>query len=82
MTGRLYTSTTEIEGARVLWEKGTLLAERTRGYYKTMLYQLHDTYVEVVWHTHFNIIVKVCSFTDVDHLAPYLEDISLDGLFD
>jgi hypothetical protein len=82
MTDRSYTSNTEIEKARALWEKGVLLAERTGDFYKTKLYQLHDIYLEVVWHTHFNVVVKVSSFTDTERLDPYLNDISLEGLFD
>lgn len=81
MTDRLYTTTTEIEKARALWEKGVLLAERTDGFYKTKLYQLHDVYLEVVWHNHFNVVVKVCRFTDTEHLTPYLNTISLEELF-
>ena len=81
MTDRLYTSNTEIERARSLWEKGVLLAERTEGFYKMQLFQLHDVYLEVTWHIHFNVVVKVSSFSDTDHLAPYLEAISLDELF-
>ena len=80
MTDRLYTSTTEIERARALWEKGVLLAERTDGFHKLALYQLHDIYLEVTWHIHFNVVVKVSSFTDTEHLEPYLKDISLEGL--
>ena len=80
MTDRLYTSTTEIERARALWEKGVLLAERTDGFYKLALYRLHDIYLEVTWHIHFNVVVKVSSFTDTEHLEPYLNDISLEGL--
>ena len=81
MTDRTYTTTREIERARALWEKGVLLAERTTGYHKLMLYQLHDIYVEVVWHTHFNVALRVTTFTDTDHLEPYLEKISLESLF-
>lgn len=81
MTDRLYTSTTDIERARALWQKGVLLAEREGDFYKTQLYQLHDIYLEVVWHTHFNVVVRVTSFTDTDRLEPYLNDISLDELF-
>ena len=82
MTDRFYTTTSEIESSRLLWEKGVRLAEHTKGYHTTVLYQLYDAYIEVVWHTHFNVIVKVCRFTDVDHLAPYLEKISLNNLLD
>jgi hypothetical protein len=80
MTDRSYTTTTEIERARALWEKAVLIAERRDGFYTTMLYQLHDIYLEVVWHNHFNVVVKVCSFTTTEHLEPYLKDISLEGL--
>lgn len=81
MTDRIYTTITDIERARALWEKGVLLAERTVGYHKHILYQLHDIYVEVIWHTHFNVVLKVTTFTDTDQLAPYLENISLESLF-
>ena len=81
MTDRLYTTTSDIERARALWEKGVLLAERTEGFYKLQLIQLHDVYLEVTWHIHFNVVVKVSSFTDTDLLDPYLESISLEGLF-
>jgi hypothetical protein len=81
MTDRLYTTTTDIERARALWEKGVLLGERTEGYYRMNLYQLHDVYLEVTWHIHFNVVVKVSSFTDTEHLDPYLEQISIDALF-
>jgi hypothetical protein len=81
MTDRIYTTTNEIERARALWEKGVLLAERTEGYHTLKLYQLHDIYVEVVWHTHFNVALKVTTFSDTEQLDPYLEAISLEGLF-
>jgi hypothetical protein len=81
MTDRLYTTTPEIERARALWEKGVLLAERTEGFYKLQLFQLHDVYLEVTWHIHFNVVVKVSSFTGTEHLEPYLQEISLEGLF-
>jgi hypothetical protein len=80
MTDRIYITTTEIERARALWEKGVLLAERTEGYHKMMLYQLHDIYLEVTWHTHFNVALKVTSFSDTELLEPYLNNISLEGL--
>lgn len=80
MTDRIYTTTTEIERARALWEKGVLLAERAEGYHTKKLYQLHDIYVEVIWHTHFNVALKVTTFSDTESLDPYLEEISLEGL--
>lgn len=81
MTDRIYTTTTEIERARALWEKGVLLAERTEGFNTLKLYQLHDIYVEVIWHTHFNVAMKATTFSDMERLEPYLENISLENLF-
>ncbi|GAA4738476.1 hypothetical protein [Flavisolibacter ginsenosidimutans] len=81
MTDRSYTSTNEIEKARALWEKGVLVAQRTGDFYKMQLYQLHDIYLEVVWHTHFNVVVKVTRFSDTEKLEPYLNDISIEELF-
>ncbi len=81
MTNRLYTTTPQIEQARALWEKGVLLAELKNGFYTNKLYQLQADYLEVVWHTHFNVVVKVNRFSDTDRLAPYLDTVSLEGLF-
>ena len=82
MTARTYTTTTDIERARSLWEKGVLLAERRDGFHTLKLYQLYDLYIEVVWHTHFNVALKVTTFTDTGKLDPYLENISLENVFD
>ena len=81
MTDRIYTSTTDIERARALWEKGVFLAERTEGFNTLKLYQLYDIYVEVTWHTHFNVALKVTTFSTTDKLEPYLQQISLESLF-
>lgn len=80
MTDRTYTTTTEIERARSLWEKGVFLAERQDGYHKMMLYQLHDIYLEVTWHIHFNVVLRVTTFRDTENLDPYLDSISLESL--
>jgi hypothetical protein len=80
MRDRQYKTTKEIEQARTLWERGVLLAERAEGYEHMKLYQMHDVYIEVTWHTHFNVIKKVSSFTNPDHLEPYLDQIDISSL--
>lgn len=80
MTDRSYTTNDEIETVRNLWEQGVLLAQRNGDFYKSQLYQIESSYLEVVWHTHFNVVVKVSAFTDTALLEPYLADISLEGL--
>lgn len=80
MTDHIYTTTLEIEKARALWEKAVFLAQYNEGYYTKKLYQLHDLYIEVTWHTHFNVAMKVMTFHDTALLEPYLKLISLEGL--
>jgi hypothetical protein len=71
----------EQQQATAIWEKGVFLAERIEGFHKFMLYQLEDFYVEVVYHTHFNVIIRVTSFSGTQFLDPYLVSINIDSLF-
>ncbi|RYY99407.1 MAG: hypothetical protein EOO11_05080 [Chitinophagaceae bacterium] len=64
-----------------IWEQGVLLAERREGFHTFRLFELEGTYVEVTQHTHFNVVLRVASFRDPKHLDPYLDAISLEGLF-
>ncbi len=81
MSHRIYQTEGQIERARPLWEAAPLLAERVRGFYQMKLYQIGEAYLEVTWHKHFNVVVRVSRFTDEARLEPYLKKISLKGLF-
>jgi hypothetical protein len=72
----------ELEQTTAIWQKGVYLTERVEGFHKFILYQLEDFYVEVTWHTHFNVILKVASFTDVKQLDAYLSSIDINDKFD
>ncbi|GAA4325280.1 hypothetical protein [Flaviaesturariibacter amylovorans] len=63
-----------------VWEQGVFLAERREGFHRFRLYELDGNYVEVIQHSHFNVVLRVASFRDPKHLDPYLDAISLDGL--
>ena len=80
MIDHSYTTNTEIENTRCLWEQAVPLMERTTGYYRSILYQLPEAYLEVTWHAHFNVIIKVSRFTDMEHLDTYLQKICIDDL--
>jgi hypothetical protein len=71
----------EQEQTTAVWEKGVYLAERIEGFHRIKLYQLEDFYVEVCYHTHFNVIIKVNSFSDMDLLDPYLQAININSVF-
>lgn len=82
MRDRQYISTKDIEQSRTLWERGVLLLEKSDGYEKKMLYQMYDLYIEVTWHTHFNVIKKVRTFTSTNDIEPFLEEIDIKSLID
>ena len=63
-----------------IWEEGTFLAERLQGFHNIKLYQLEGRYIEVTFHAHFNVVLRVSSFTDTHYLEPYLTAIDITAL--
>jgi hypothetical protein len=70
----------ELEQTTAIWQKGVYLTERVEGFHKFILYQLDDFYIEVTHHTHFNVILKVTSFSDTKQLDAYLAGIDISDL--
>ena len=70
----------DLQNADSLIKDGTLIGERIDKFHQVKLYQLDSLYMEVYKHLHFNVIVKVITFTDTEFLEPYLQKISLEGL--
>lgn len=66
-----------------LEHSGVLLAERKGAFfYQVKLYQLDGFYVELYYHTHFNVVININSFSNTDCLEPYLENIDVDALME
>ena len=61
-----------------LENSGVFIAERDGAFYNIKLYQIEGFYVELYFHTHFNVVVNINCFTNTDCLDPYLESIDLD----
>jgi hypothetical protein len=70
----------EMEQADVIWEQGVLIGERKDEFYKILLFQVDAFYAEIYYHSHFNVIIKIVSFSDTNRLDPYLQNISLGDL--
>ena len=70
----------ENEKANIVWNKGIQIGERNDRFYNIRLYQVDNFYVEVFHHSHFNVITKFRSFTNLRFLEPYLQEISLEGI--
>ena len=65
-----------------LEDAGVFIAERDGAYYNIKLYQVDGFYVELCFHTHFNVVVNINCFSNTDCLDPYLESIDVDALID
>lgn len=63
-----------------LERSGVLLAEIDRSFYHIKLYQVDNFYVEVYYHSHFNVAVNIHPFTHPDCLEPYLQQINIEAL--
>ena len=81
MTLRNYRQKNEDEQFDVLEQQGVFLAEREDAFCTIRLYALDHFYVEVHHHHHFNVIVQLAAFSTTEKLDSWLQDISLDNLF-
>ena len=72
---------TEMEQADVIMEKGVLVGKRTNGFYNILLFQVDSFYAEIYYHSHFNVIIKIRTFSNTDALEPYLQQIEISSLF-
>ncbi|MDB5252615.1 MAG: hypothetical protein JWP27_1784 [Flaviaesturariibacter sp.] len=80
MKDQFYNTPEENAQTSTIWEEGTYLTERLQGFHRIMLYQVDDFYVEVTYHTHFNVILRVSRFSDTHYLEPYLQSININAL--
>ncbi|MEJ7911517.1 MAG: hypothetical protein WKF70_00075 [Chitinophagaceae bacterium] len=75
-----FTTFEELEQVHAAWKKGVLLGSRTENFHTILLYELDNVYVEATYHTHFNVLLEVNSFTDMERLDPYLEQINISSV--
>lgn len=81
MTAYYFDQLSENKQTDVLWEDGAFLDRRSEGYYNILLFQIEGFYAEVYYHAHFNVIIKIETFSDTDRLAAYLDKLDLVCLF-
>lgn len=82
MKRQQFNTINEVDQASSLIKDGVLLAQRSEGFCQVSLYQIDSRYLEIFRHTHFNVIIKVVSFTDTAFLESYLEQIDITNLLD
>ena len=71
----------EDEKSNVLWLKGSLVDIIRKDHITVLLYQLYGFYVELYYNYNKNQIERFRSFSSTDYLEPYLDKISLEGIF-
>lgn len=60
--------------------RAVCVAGREENWFKVLLFQLGDFYVEIYYDKHGHFISQVSGFDDTERLEPYLQKIELDGL--
>lgn len=67
---------------RTAWTQGVHLANRNTLFFSVALYQIDNFYVEVFYSRTEKKVVNCRSFTATDLLAPYLEQMCIEDIFD
>ncbi len=67
--------------SNALWIKASLIDVIRKEDITVLLYQLDNFYIEVYYNYDQNQIEKFRSFASTDQLEPYLNKISLEGMF-
>ncbi len=66
----------EMEQAQAIQE-GTFIADRHDAEHRILLYQIDCFYVEVYYHSEYNVVRKYKPFASGDQLQPYLNKIDI-----
>lgn len=81
MTLSEYNRLDQVEQFEALYNYGIHIADRADNDYCIILFQLHNFYVELFFHIEQNALKKLRSFSNIDLIKPYLEQIDLSELF-
>ena len=80
MTLYEFNALSEDEKAAVLWSKGDFVIERKENNFSILLYQVQSFYVEVFYSGKENKISRLRSFSSINQLEPYLNNIDILGI--
>ncbi len=70
----------ENQQTEVVWNEGDFVTDRQENGYSILLYQLYSFYVEIKYFTKANDFLVYRSFSNIDQLEPYLEEIDISSL--
>ena len=75
-----YSALEELEQMEEVLETGVLLGTRSYGFHSISLYEVDGCYAEATFHSHFNVLLDITFFNDLDRLDPYLHTIDIERL--
>ena len=67
--------------ACITWRNGVHLCCRSHGAYYMALYRLDNFYVEIQYHTSYDGIASIHTYTCEDQIQPYLDLVNINNLF-
>lgn len=76
-----YNGLDQAEQFEALYNYGIHISDRADQEYCIILFQLDSFYVELYFHIEENALKKLRSFSNLDFIIPYLEQIDLSELF-
>jgi hypothetical protein len=80
MTLSEYNFLDQAEQFEVLYNYGVHISDRADDDYCIILFQLDNFYIELYFHLELNSLKKFVSFSNVNFIEPYLEQIDLSEL--
>ena len=80
MTLYQFNALDEAEQHETLWDHGVMIGDRIELEQKIILYQLFSFYIELYYHTVYNVLRKLRSFSSTEPLDAYKSKLDLRSL--
>ena len=67
----------ETEQHEVVWNDGVMVGDRMEGEHRIVLYQIFSFYVELFYHTEYNVLRRLRSFSSTECLDAYIDQFKI-----
>lgn len=76
-----YSELNEVEQHELLWDHGVMIGDRTDTEHNNIiLYQMFSFYVELYYSPDYNVLKRLRSFSRLELLDPYIEQIDISDI--
>jgi hypothetical protein len=80
MTLYQFNALDETEQHEAVWNHGVMVGERIEDQHRVLLYQLFSFYIELYYHTEYNVLRRLRSFSNTECLDAYIDTLDLGSL--